>query len=521
MGQKKRRITANDRNYSGGSFNIKRAVVTPIANIMAAIGEAPPPGDGAISATPPPSLVSSTSVNQMVISSSAPRHSVPNAGGILRRISAGFVRLFSEMTVSVSATTLTIPNTSTPSSSQVAPTPMCSVVEPINVNEDGSSRRASNSVSAIPRDASGSVGAAMRRISTTLTHMFTDPKPLTDSTTAVDGSPKGRGHSKSVSETLVAMVHRGPVDRFGQGNVTHTGLDASFVDEGLHVLIDGAPNSTEFAQLLLDKLTDVFTKYTKSDDFQMCVNSPQVAGEIKVKLVQGIAAAHQAVVPSFGGVSAAASVGIAIIHRHPKDAIARLHVLNVGNTKTIVVRRQEIVFESASLMLGFHRPLRVPSVPPNSSPHSPPSQPTMLYEMYQLEAGDIVVSCTDGVTDNLYANEIIETIQVVSKYRNASWDWVAQEIAQVAANRVDQPLNRQSPFAKEAAGELYRSIDLDTELLGRYASLLRQDVNLTKTALFRNTNTRQGDDFPLDQLAQWAKAIVGTADDATVVISTI
>ncbi|ETW07558.1 hypothetical protein H310_02045 [Aphanomyces invadans] len=41
----------------------------------------------------------------------------------------------------------------------------------------------------------------------------------------------------------------------------------------------------------------------------------------------------------------------------------------------------------------------------------------MLYDMYQLEASDVVVSCTDGITNNLYANEIVETIQVVSKYK--------------------------------------------------------------------------------------------------------
>ncbi|ETV93178.1 hypothetical protein H310_12784 [Aphanomyces invadans] len=520
MGLKKRRITANDRNYSGGSFNLKRGAVAPLANTMAAIGEgeAPAPTRPGLLAT---KASSSRTVDQVKPSTTVGAASPHAEPGILRRISVGLVKLFSDKSLDASNSTAATTTSPTTAADQAAATSqqLCSVAEPANANEEGD-----GSVMATDdgRSRSGSLGKAIRRLSISMAHRIADAMSSADPSHPTTGTESPvRGRSMSVTETFVAMIHRGPVDRFGQGNVTTTGQDASFVDEGLHVLIDAAPDSTAFAQTLLDKVTDMMTAYTKSDDFLLCVNSQQVAGELKTRLGQAVAAVQTK--PDATAADAAASVGVAVMHRHPKDNIARLHVLNIGNTKTIVVRRHEITFESSSLMLGFNRPLRVLSTTPSAAPATttPSSPPTMLYDMYQLEAGDVVVSCTDGITNNLYANEIVETIQVVSKYRHSSWDWVAQEIAQVAVTRSDDPLNRQSPFAKEAAAELYRCIDHDPDLLGMYASLLRQDVNLTKTALFRNTNIRQGDDVSLDQLAQWARAIVGTTDDATVVISTV
>ncbi|KAH9116641.1 hypothetical protein LEN26_010345 [Aphanomyces euteiches] len=459
-GPKKRRMNPNDRNYSGGSFNLKRnAAVTPTGNPMGTIGETP------VTATE------------------------SDTNNSIRRLSNGLAQKFTGLFRSAT-------------------------VSPTRVNR-GLATSLLQPTEEAPRKSSRST-QVLRRLSVSFAQLIDNALP----SVPTDGIPLS-SRRKSISETILGTLAQktGPIDRFGRGHVTQTGLDASYVDEHLHVLIDGAPDSRDFALALLESVSEAFTTYMASEDFSWCTNPAQIAGEMRLKLHASIDGARTPFLDTKP--AAAASVGVCIIHRPTKDT-TWLHCLHIGNTKTVVVRRGDVVYESSTLMDGFARPSHVSTASSQALDELDELDTTPadhLYELVSLEAGDVVVSCTDGVTNNLYAHEIADVIQAVYKQRQASWDWVAQAIAHNASTRAEAPLNDQSPFAREAAAELYRTIDLDPELLAKYAALLRNDANLTKTALFRHTNRMVGDDFDLEQLVAWATSRTGHVDDATVIIS--
>ncbi|KAF0685816.1 Aste57867_22338 [Aphanomyces stellatus] len=607
--QKKRRMQATDRNYSGGSFNLKQKMpASPATNHMHGIGEAPPLELSSMVST---SAILSSSASVMQPSSSVVTESLaPDPSGAptgdtpsvvqskpsssspappalpppeakestIRRISNGLAKFFGDIkvrpaTAAVSGgkstrellgaapstnkvstlATPVVPEAPAPPraasppaakpKNTVAPTqpppslPHQQLDEPASPNPDVSSKRHLSAGASFLAPLGGTAtplthdrrqsGGVMRRLSVQIATALSDVvggatrRPSQANNDAVQGDvARTRSRSKSISESLGALVqphhHRQPVDVFGQGTVTQTGMDASFVDENLHVLIDGAGNqdqAAEFARSLVECVSDVFIPYVRSEDFMWCKNPAQIAGDMKHHLAGAI---EKARAPFTNPADvAAASMGVAVIHRDTSTPVTmRLHCIHIGNTKTIVVRKGEVAYESSSLVHGFNRPGRITSVP--YAAYEP------VYEMFVLESGDIVASMSDGVTNHMYAHEIVETIHAVSRLRNSCWDWVAQEIAQVAQARADQPLHGVSPFAKQAAAELYLNIDTDPELMSKYAPLLRKETNMKATALFRHTKTHEGVDFDLDQLVTWATVVPALElDDATVVISAV
>ncbi|KAL8188994.1 hypothetical protein R6Q57_029514 [Mikania cordata] len=121
-----------------------------------------------------------------------------------------------------------------------------------------------------------------------------------------------------------------------------------------------------------------------------------------------------------------------------------LHVANIGDTGFLVVRHGSIYMKSSPLLHEFHFALQVEDS----------DDPLQLVEehMIELEMGDIVVSATDGLFDNLYEREIA---MIVSKSLQAGMK--PQEIAKILATRaqeVGKSAFVRSPFsdAAQAAG---------------------------------------------------------------------
>ncbi|XP_017214770.1 probable protein phosphatase 2C 71 isoform X3 [Daucus carota subsp. sativus] len=123
-----------------------------------------------------------------------------------------------------------------------------------------------------------------------------------------------------------------------------------------------------------------------------------------------------------------------------------LHVANIGDSGFIVIRNGTVHRCSSPMHHEFHFPLQI------AKGHDP----SELVEEYQidLELGDIVVTATDGLLDNLYMEEIAST---VAKSLDAKIN--AQEIAKLLARRaqeVGKSAFGNSPFADSARAAGYK-----------------------------------------------------------------
>ncbi|KVH93456.1 Protein phosphatase 2C (PP2C)-like protein, partial [Cynara cardunculus var. scolymus] len=121
-----------------------------------------------------------------------------------------------------------------------------------------------------------------------------------------------------------------------------------------------------------------------------------------------------------------------------------LHVANIGDTGFLIIRHGAIYKKSSPLLHEFHFSLQVDEC----------DDPLQLVEEHtiELDEGDIIVSATDGLFDNLYEREIA---MIVSKSLQAGMK--PEEIANALATRA-QEVGRsafvRSPFsdAAQAAG---------------------------------------------------------------------
>ncbi|MQM00223.1 hypothetical protein Taro_032952 [Colocasia esculenta] len=117
-----------------------------------------------------------------------------------------------------------------------------------------------------------------------------------------------------------------------------------------------------------------------------------------------------------------------------------LHVANIGDSGFIIIRDGAILQRSTPMVYGFNFPLQIERG----------DDPSRLMEVYtiELDEGDVVITATDGLFDNLYEQEIIA---IVSKSLEASLK--PTEIAELLAMRAQEigrsPCTR-SPFADAA-----------------------------------------------------------------------
>ncbi|CAH1426199.1 unnamed protein product [Lactuca virosa] len=121
-----------------------------------------------------------------------------------------------------------------------------------------------------------------------------------------------------------------------------------------------------------------------------------------------------------------------------------LHVANIGDTGFLIIRHGAVYKKSSPLLHEFHFALQVENL----------DDPLHLVEEHIIEVdeGDILVSATDGLFDNLYEQEIA---MVVSKSLQAGMK--PEEVAKVLATRAQEvgvSAFVRSPFsdAAQAAG---------------------------------------------------------------------
>ncbi|KAJ7968166.1 putative Protein phosphatase 2c [Quillaja saponaria] len=122
-----------------------------------------------------------------------------------------------------------------------------------------------------------------------------------------------------------------------------------------------------------------------------------------------------------------------------------LHVANVGDSGFIVIRDGAVLKKSIPMVHEFNLPLQIERG----------DDPSELLERYQidLDDGDVIVTATDGLFDNLYDQEIAA---IISKSLQASLK--PQEIAEFLARRaqeVGRSAYTRSPFADAAQAAGY------------------------------------------------------------------
>ncbi|KAJ7558379.1 hypothetical protein O6H91_04G036600 [Diphasiastrum complanatum] len=124
-----------------------------------------------------------------------------------------------------------------------------------------------------------------------------------------------------------------------------------------------------------------------------------------------------------------------------------LRAANLGDSGFIVLRNGQTVFKSPPQQHLFNIPYQL-----ENGGSDPPSAAEVF--CIPVVAGDVVVSGTDGLFDNLYDNELISTV-VHSTRAGLDPETTARKLADLARLRA-QDRNRQTPFSSAAQDAGYR-----------------------------------------------------------------
>ncbi|KAK8952417.1 putative protein phosphatase 2C BIPP2C1 [Platanthera zijinensis] len=117
-----------------------------------------------------------------------------------------------------------------------------------------------------------------------------------------------------------------------------------------------------------------------------------------------------------------------------------LHAANIGDSGFIVIRGARVIKRSSPMVYGFNFPLQIES-------GDDPSKQIEVYEV-ELNEEDVIVTGTDGLFDNLYDQEIADSVSK-SLQANLNPAQIA-EILALRAQRVGSSSTARSPFADAA-----------------------------------------------------------------------
>ncbi|CAA7401024.1 unnamed protein product [Spirodela intermedia] len=124
-----------------------------------------------------------------------------------------------------------------------------------------------------------------------------------------------------------------------------------------------------------------------------------------------------------------------------------LHVANIGDSGFMIMRNGQVLQRSTPMVYGFNFPHQIER-------GDDPSKSIQVYKL-ELEEGDVIVTATDGLFDNLYEQEIMA---IISRSREAGTS--PTEIAGLLAERAQEvgrlPATR-TPFADAAHAAGYPS----------------------------------------------------------------
>lgn len=119
------------------------------------------------------------------------------------------------------------------------------------------------------------------------------------------------------------------------------------------------------------------------------------------------------------------------------DNLGVFRATTVGDSVFFVIRNGSIFFRQKELQHGFNYPFQLGE----NSTDTPESGAKVTLE---LKEGDIVIMCTDGVTDNLFDEELLGSVEMGGSHQE-----MAQHIAESASRRA-KSRGATTPFSKTA-----------------------------------------------------------------------
>eukprot|EP00835_Amoeboradix_gromovi_P002867 NODE_172_length_15988_cov_0.603940.p7 type:complete len:261 gc:universal NODE_172_length_15988_cov_0.603940:10911-11693(+) len=119
-----------------------------------------------------------------------------------------------------------------------------------------------------------------------------------------------------------------------------------------------------------------------------------------------------------------------------------LHIANLGDCQVLIYRKDELVFKSEENYHFFNCPFQLGTNSINT-----PSDSTLI--KFPVEKGDIFVCGSDGLTDNLWEEDIFAIINKHKKdYKNC-----AVALVDEAMSKSTDPMYDESPFQLKASNE--------------------------------------------------------------------
>ncbi|GHJ85949.1 hypothetical protein NliqN6_2351 [Naganishia liquefaciens] len=125
----------------------------------------------------------------------------------------------------------------------------------------------------------------------------------------------------------------------------------------------------------------------------------------------------------------------------------QLKIANLGDCAIIVVRRGEIVFRTEEMQHSFNFPLQL-----GTNSRDEPMKDAEYYEV-QVEEGDIIVMCSDGLSDNLFDEDILEIIAAHTPPDSPAQPQALSEALCKSAEEASEETGSASPFMCRAIEE--------------------------------------------------------------------
>jgi len=232
----------------------------------------------------------------------------------------------------------------------------------------------------------------------------------------------------------------------GYSILPYKGEDAMGTGDNFHVVCDGVGGSQVCSAPLSEALVvSMLASLTEASRSKSAASSKRSLSCKQIKrLALSCTEATRQALSTMGPMGS--TLAVAYIDRYDRE----LRTFNVGDCKTIVVRNGSVVFETSDTVFGFNFPVQITTT--NKENYASYG----LTEKFPVCPGDVVVTFSDGVTDNLFEDEIVELIVENLSYGSTA---IAQRIAEAAKKKASGDDPRTSPFAVRAleACEMYAS----------------------------------------------------------------
>ena len=289
----------------------------------------------------------------------------------------------------------------------------------------------------------------------------------------------------------------------GTAQIELHGDDAYFADAHFQCVSDGvggtkAPSAPFAKRLVLEIQTLLTAAIAKHGELTV--------SQFKQFVMAGVASAKLAFFTAPQRLAATLTVAYMDLSK------GRLVVLSLGDSKTMVIRNQKVAFESQSLVYEFNAPVTICSML-----DAFPVERHALVCTFGLQAGDTVITCSDGLTDNLMQNEVTELLH---GFKQFGPDVIASELVNRSAIRAKVPRGSKSPFAIAAALEYRRRVSVEAP----HVHLVPIKEDLLGETTFGSHDVvikRSKPHYTLRQLASFANYPAGKTDDITVAVATI